>query len=231
MTKNLITPIALGTMPTSGSDGLFSETRYAQDKLLCKGPLKSFTDIDDIPFYASEFQSNIIKKLIKKQTNKKLIKYNKYKIFFVHPEHKWYSCDIFGNVFDISEFVKHKQVIYDDTIFLESFSEGYISYDYLKFKRECIPWLNPLVFYKNRIRNIEHNEKQMDEHYEIDKQKEKNLKEILIKMKEKEKLKQNYNESDDDSETYDSDNESDNESKPESDNESDDEFDNETKNE
>ena len=72
MTKNLITPIALGTIPTSGLDGLFPETRYAQDKLLCKGPLKSFTDIDDIPFYAYEFQSNIIKKLIKKQTNKKI---------------------------------------------------------------------------------------------------------------------------------------------------------------
>ena len=153
MTKNLI---HLSSLPARDVKCLLPKPK--QIPLLFNGPLNSFKDIDDIPFDSYEFQHDIIKPLLKK-INKNLIKYNQYKVFFIHPIFKDYSCDIFGNVFDISQFVKHKQVIYDDTIFLEC-RKGVISYDYLKFKRECIPFLNPLVFYKNELRNIEYNEKQ-----------------------------------------------------------------------
>ena len=195
MTKNLI---HLSSLPASDVKHLLPKPK--QIPLIFKGPLNSFKDIDDIPFDSYEFQHDIIKPLLKK-INKNLIKYNQYKVFFIHPIFKEYSCDIFGNVFNISQFVKHKQVIYDDTIFLESLSKCYIRYDYLKFKKECIPCLKPFIFYKNMLRNIEHNEKQRDEYYELDKQRDEKTKKILKRMEEEEKLKKDHNEYDNESDT------------------------------
>ena len=73
-----------------------------QMPLIFSGPLNNFKNIDDLPFDSFEFQQDIIKPLLKK-INKNLIKYNQYKVFFVHPTYKDYSCDIFGTVFDISK--------------------------------------------------------------------------------------------------------------------------------
>ena len=53
---------------------------------------------------------------------------------------------------------KKKQVIYDDKIFIET-DKGYISYDYRKFKNECIPGLTPFFYYKMMLKNIQKTEK------------------------------------------------------------------------
>ena len=91
-------PIYIKSLPIRAVECLLPNPK--QIPLLFSGPLNSIEDINDIPFDSYEYQHDLIKSLLKK-INKNLIKYNHYKIFFVHPKYKDYSCDIFGTVFQI----------------------------------------------------------------------------------------------------------------------------------
>ena len=102
MTKNKIHP------KLSPFDEIKNIVPHSTMPSVFTGPLESFKGIKNIPFDSFEFNHDIIERLIKK-TNTNLIKYNEYKIFFIHPKYRDYAIDIFGNIFNIYDYAKKKK--------------------------------------------------------------------------------------------------------------------------
>ena len=70
--------------------------------------VSNFNDVDEIPYDSFEYQEDLITTIIDR-TDNELIKYCDEKIYFVHPIHKRYACDIFGSIYDI-ETINTKKI-------------------------------------------------------------------------------------------------------------------------
>ena len=101
--------------------------------------LYNYKNFNDIPYESLEFRDDLIQIACNKNKNPDLIKYTKKKVFFLHPTHRRYGCDIFGSVFDLDQVDQPQKMIYKDTIYIMCKCQGIIKYDYLRFKYEALP--------------------------------------------------------------------------------------------
>ena len=146
-----------GDYPTSKS---FEKLKYPTFKKL-KSPtfkkLKSFKAVDDIPYKCFQCEEDLITEVINRTDNNR-IKIGSNKIYFVHPIHERYACDMFGSIYDIAVVDHDKLVVYGDKIFINCKCNGTIKYDYIKFKNECIK-IKISDYYKKEVEYAEDDSK------------------------------------------------------------------------
>ena len=99
--------------------------------------IHNFKAFNKIPYDSLNYKEDLIR-ITCERTNDNLIKYTKYNVFFCHPIHKNFACDIFGSVYDISQVDQPQLMIYHDTIFISCEHDSVLKYDFLKFKEECL---------------------------------------------------------------------------------------------
>ena len=99
--------------------------------------IHNFKAFNKIPYDSLNYEEDLIR-IVCNRTNDDLIKYTKYQVFFCHPIHKNFACDIFGSVYDLSQVDQPQLMIYHDTIFISCEHDGELKYNLLKFKEECL---------------------------------------------------------------------------------------------
>ena len=99
--------------------------------------LYNYKSFDDIPYESLDFHEDLIR-IVCDRTPSELIKYTDDKVYFCHPIHKNFACDIFGSAYDISQVNQPQLMIYHDTIFISCKHDGVLKYNLLKFKEECL---------------------------------------------------------------------------------------------
>ena len=133
--------------------------------------IHNYKSFNKLPYDSLDFREDLIRIACEKHTNQDLIKYTKKKVFFLHPTHKRYACDIFGSVFDLKWVDQPQKMVYNNTIFITCSCGGGIEYDYLRFKSKTLPIRVSDKLKRNyeSTRDEEIN-KEENEKYELEKQ-------------------------------------------------------------
>ena len=118
---------------------LFNEKENRKKFKILK--LYTFTSLKDLTYNMFENKEELIKIVISR-TNKKLIRYNKKKVFFIHPFFNRYGYDIHGDIFDLVQLnqpriYSFQNIIKIDINFNDAISHE-IQYDYTKFVSEAL---------------------------------------------------------------------------------------------
>ena len=102
--------------------------------------LYKFKSLENLDYDMMDYHEELIN-LIISRTDPSLIFFTKRKIFFAHPYFKRYGCDIYSNIFDLTEINQSRIIPFSDSIFIMcSLNEEYheIEYSYSKFVREAL---------------------------------------------------------------------------------------------
>ena len=149
--------------------------------------LKNYKGFNKLPYDSLEYREDLIK-IVCDRVNPDLIKYNRKRVFFMHPTYKRCACNVFGGVYDLVLADQPQKMIYHDIIFIRTANDGSgMKYDYIKFKQECLALypsdkLNLHVDYQSTLNN-----------------------EINTRENEEYELKKSQNEEDSDNDTDDND--------------------------
>ena len=151
--------------------------------------LKNYKGFNKLPYDSLEYREDLIK-IVCDRVNPDLIKYNRKRVFFMHPTYKRYACNVFGGVYDLVLADQPQKMIYHDIIFIQTANDGSgMKYDYIKFKQEC------LALYPSDKLHLDYQSTLNDE--------------MNTKENEEYELKKSQNEEDSDNDTDDNDTDTD----------------------